>query len=345
MVKTRPSVSTFLSGSNRALQTQQELAEAREQITELEKELEAERQRIQSALPDRIVSQSTVPIAQILRRPYRSRREKDPQAFEELVQSIKLYGFRGAIWVQRLSDGQLRLIAGETRLDAAIKVGLTEIAVDIVETDDVTAVKLSRTENVRRRNLNALDDTEEILYLLTLVLGQPRDKVISLLYRFKNATEGKSLLDPEVRDKIESVFQEVAPELSVMTFVTSRLPLLNLPDDVLEAYSTGKLQYTKAVELGRIEDEVLRRELLSETLDQGLSLADLKARIRPAVSPRTFVDRMEKMRGQIEGINQKSVSKLSEQQRQQLKKTIKELEMLVQEKLKELGWDSTHADN
>lgn len=340
MSKTRPNVSTFLSGSNRALQTQQELVAAKEQIAELEKEIEAERQQIQSVLSGQKVSQASVPIAQILRRPYQSRREKDPQAFEALIQSIKLYGFRGAIWVQRLSNGQLRLIAGETRLDAAIEVGLTEIMVDIVKTDDITAVKLSRMENVRRRNLNALDDTEEILYLLTLVLKQQRDKVISLLYKFKNAIEGKSSLDPEIQGKIESIFQEVAPELGVMTFVTSRLPLLNLPNDVLKAYTAGKLQYTKAVELGRVEDEALRQELLSETIEQELSLAELKARIRPATSPRTVADRMEKIRGQIKGINQKSVSKLSKEQRQQLKKTIEDLEILLQEKRKEIEWDS-----
>jgi ParB family chromosome partitioning protein len=340
MSKARPNVANFLSGSNRALQTQQELADAKEQIAELEKEIEVERQQIQSVLSGQKVSQASVSIAQILRRPYQSRREKDSQAFESLVQSIKLYGFRGAIWVQRLSNGQLRLIAGETRLDAAIEVGLTEIVVDIVETDDITAVKLSRMENVRRRNLNALDDTEEILYLLTLVLKQQRDKVISLLYKFKNATEGKSSLDPEIQGKIESVFQEVAPELGVMTFVTSRLPLLKLPNDVLEAYSAGKLQYTKAVELGRVGDEALRQELLSETIEQELSLAELKARIRPTTSPRTVTDRMEKIRGQIKSINQKSVSKLSKEEQQQLKKTIEDLEILLQEKRKELEWDS-----
>jgi len=107
----------------------------------------------------------------------------------------------------------------------------------------------------------------------------------------------------------------------------------------------GKLQYTKAVELGRFEDEVLRQELLSEIIEQGLSLAELKARIRPTKSPRTVADRIEKIREQINSINQKSVSKLSKQQRQQLKKTIEELEILLQEKRKELDWDNRLTDN
>lgn len=73
------------------------------------------------------------------------------------------------------------MIAGETRLDAAIATGLTEIPADIAEVDDITAVKLSRVENVRRRNLNVIDDTEELLYLLTLVLQQSREQVKKLL--------------------------------------------------------------------------------------------------------------------------------------------------------------------
>ena len=60
------------------------------------------------------------------------------------MHSIQTYGFRGAIWLQKLPDDTVRLIAGETRLDAAIAAGLTEITADIVTTDDLTAVKLSR---------------------------------------------------------------------------------------------------------------------------------------------------------------------------------------------------------
>lgn len=126
-----------------------------------------------------------------------------------------------------------------------------------------------------------------------------------------------------------------APDLGVMTFVSSRLPLLELPENVLEAYIAGQLEYTKAVELGRIEDELVRQVLLQETIEQGLSLAALKARIRPT-SPRTAIDRMEKLRGQIESINRKSFLKLPFEQRHQLKQTIKELEGLLQQKLKEL---------
>lgn len=335
MPTSRPSVSSFFSTSSKAQQTQQNLVEAHERIAQLEQELAAERQQIASQVGCAQISHATVPIEQIERRSYKSRREKDPQAFDELIHSITTYGFRGAIWLQRLPDGQLRLVAGETRLDAAIAAGLTEIPADIAEVDDITAVKLSRVENVRRRNLNALDDTEELLYLLTLVLQQSREQVKKLLYRYKNTAQGNSSIEPQIRNTIEALFAEVAPELEIATFVSSRLPLLDLPADVLEAYNAGQLEYTKAIVLGRIEDETKRRELLQETIEQGLSLSAIKQRIRPA-SPRTAVDKIEKLQGQIQGIDRKSLRQLSGEQRHQLQQTLTELEALVQQKLQEL---------
>ncbi|MBD1847911.1 ParB N-terminal domain-containing protein [Cyanobacteria bacterium FACHB-63] len=335
MSNKRPSATSFLSTSSKALQTQQDLAKAQERIGELELELEAERQQIQSKVPKEFLSQGTVTIADIQRRPYVSRREKDAQLFNELVDSIRTYGFRGSIWVQKLPDGQLRLIAGETRLDAAIAAGLTKISVDIVETDDITAVKLSRVENARRRNLNALDDTEELLYLLTLTLEKDRIETISTLYRLKNAIEGTSVISDDLRSKIESTFEEVAPDLSLMTFITSRLPLLNLPKDVLEAYTRSEIAYTKAIELGRLEDDATRQALLTETIDQGLSLSELKARLRPPAS-RTVITKMEKLKSQVEGINKRSIQKLSSEQRQQFKATIDSLKMLLEQKQREI---------
>ncbi len=336
MTKSRPNVASFLSTSSRAKQTQQDLAEAQEQIFRLEKELTLKRQSLHSQIEGQKISHATIPIAQILRRPYKSRRERDPQAFEDLVHSIKTYGFRGSIWLQRLPDEKLRLVAGETRLDAALAAGLTEIAADIAEVDDITAVKLSRVENVRRRNLNALDDTEELIYLLTLTLNKSREETKKLLYRYKNAVEGNSSINPQTKEVIESLFKEVAPEIEITTFVSSRLPLLDLATNVIEAYNKGLLEYTKALELGRIGDSVLREQLLQETIEQGLSLSALKARIRPTVSTRTIIDKMDKLQGQVEGISKKTVSKLSLTQRNELKQKLTNLEVLLKQKLVEL---------
>jgi ParB family transcriptional regulator, chromosome partitioning protein len=333
--KPRPSVSSFLSTSTKAFDTEKSLQEAREKIDRLEEELNAARSSLEQRVGLDKLSQALVPIADIHRRPYLSRREKDPQKFAEIVHSIKTYGFKGSIWLQRRPDGTLRLIAGETRLDAAIEAGYTGIPADIADVDDITAVKLSRVENSRRKNLNALDDTEELLYLLTLTLGKNRTETIESLYRYKNAAEGKSSIASSERHTIENVFTEVAPDISLPTFVTSRLPLLKLPEDVLQAYNSGRLEYTKAMALSRIEDEAIREELLAEVIGEGLSLSALKAKIAPT-SGKSVIDRVDKIGKQIDGLNSKSIAELSQEQREQLKQRLNGLKASLQKKLKEL---------
>jgi ParB family transcriptional regulator, chromosome partitioning protein len=334
-IKNRPNVSSFLSTSAKAHDTEQNLLEAQERITYLERELDNARQSLEQRVGLDKISHALVPIADIIRRPYQSRREKDARKFAELLHSIKTYGFKGSIWLQRQPDGTLRLIAGETRLDAAIEAGYTAISSDIADVDDITAVKLSRVENARRKDLNALDDTEELLYLLMLTLSKDRAEAIECLYRYKNASEGKSSISAQDREAIEAVFTEVAPDISLATFITSRLPLLKLPEDILQAYNAGQLEYTKAMALGRIQDDLVRQELLGEVLDQGLSLSALKAKIT-STSGRTAIDRVNKIERQLDGLSSKSIAELSSEQRDRLKKSLLGLKTSLQKKLKEL---------
>ena len=64
------------------------------------------------------------------------------------------------------------------------------------------------------------------------------------------------------------------------SFVNNRLPILNLPDDVLAPLREGKLAYTKARAIAQVKDEDQRRELLLMVIDNDLSLSLLKEHIR-----------------------------------------------------------------
>lgn len=63
------------------------------------------------------------------------------------------------------------------------------------------------------------------------------------------------------------------------SFVNNRLPLLNLPEDVLEALQQGKIAYTKAQAIARVKNEEQRRDILKEAIAQDLSLAQIKERV------------------------------------------------------------------
>jgi ParB family chromosome partitioning protein len=338
----RPSAREFLSSS-------QKLSAQHNELKEKVEKLELERNHLLERLKQagQVVQEGVnIPISLISRRPYQSRRDKDPVAHAELVDSIQRYGFRGAIWVQRLADGSLRLIAGESRLDAAIEAGLQTIKVDIIDTDDVTAVKLSRAENVRRRNLNELDDTKELLYLLTLILQKPEEEVIKLLRQMKNAEEGKAKpLPPEDEQKIHQTFAEVAPDISWQSFVSVRLRLLNLPDDVMAVYNSGQLTYTKALAIAQVEDKKLRQQVLTNCVAEGWTVETLKSQIKrlqthskaSSLPSHPMIDRLEKMEQQMQSITPKKVQKMTPEQRKELLAAIERMEKVLQSKKAELG--------
>lgn len=63
------------------------------------------------------------------------------------------------------------------------------------------------------------------------------------------------------------------------SFVNNRLPLLNLPQELIEALRQGKIAYTKAKALAQIKDDFHRSALLAEALAQQLSLSQIKEKI------------------------------------------------------------------
>ena len=64
------------------------------------------------------------------------------------------------------------------------------------------------------------------------------------------------------------------------SFVKNRLPLLKLPQDVLEVLRQGKLEYTKARALAKVKDEKIREELLEVAIAEKLSLAQINERVK-----------------------------------------------------------------
>jgi len=67
--------------------------------------------------------------------------------------------------------------------------------------------------------------------------------------------------------------------LSWQSFVSHRLPLLNLPADILEALRQGQLAYTKAQAIARVKDADQRTGLLEEAIAQDLPLSQIKEKV------------------------------------------------------------------
>jgi ParB family chromosome partitioning protein len=77
---------------------------------------------------------------------------------------------------------------------------------------------------------------------------------------------------------VEGVFKG----LGLMTwesFVKNRLPLLNLPEDILDALREGSLEYTKAKAIAQIQKLDERVEFLEQAIAQNWSLSEIRQRI------------------------------------------------------------------
>jgi ParB family chromosome partitioning protein len=212
-----------------------------------------------------------------------ARRYFDPDKLKQLIDSIRQYGILEPLLVRPIpgKPDKYELVAGERRYRAAKALNLPAIPVVIRELSDENALALSLVENLAREDLNPVEETEAILTLLEIDLKLERDEVVSLLYRLENESKGKTthnVMGSEKEQQIQSLFQGLGQ--NCLSFISNRLPLLNLPEDILDAIKQGTIAYTKAKAIAKVKDESLRKELLNEAISSNLSLTQIKERIK-----------------------------------------------------------------
>ncbi len=106
-----------------------------------------------------------ISVEEIRRNPRQPRTTMSERALEELADSIRQCGVIEPIVVRRAADGY-ELVAGERRLLASKKAGITRIPAVVREANEEDAMELALIENLQREDLNAVD---EALAYMTLV--------------------------------------------------------------------------------------------------------------------------------------------------------------------------------
>lgn len=215
----------------------------------------------------------------------------DPEKLEQLVQSIAQHGILEPLLVRPLAPNQYELVAGERRYRAALKLGLPEVPVVIRQLNDDEAIQLALIENLHREDLNPIEETEGVLQLLAFRLKMSVHAVPTLLYQMKNAlekeTDDRNNVIPNSQSdqtlEIQSVFQDLGL-MNWLSFTCNRLPLLNLPNEILDVIRSGKLAYTKALAIARVKDKEHRQILLDRAIEENFSLNQIRAYIR-AIKP------------------------------------------------------------
>jgi ParB family transcriptional regulator, chromosome partitioning protein len=100
----------------------------------------------------------SVAIDKIRPNPRQPRTEFDEGALSELVSSISVQGIIQPLLVRRADDGDFELVAGERRLRAAERAGLTHVPVFVRDLSDGESLELALVENIQRDDLSPLEE-------------------------------------------------------------------------------------------------------------------------------------------------------------------------------------------
>lgn len=146
----------------------------------------------------------TLPIDRLRRGRYQPRRDMDPEALEQLAESIRHQGLMQPLVVRQLEGEDYEIIAGERRWRAAQLAGLHAVPVLLKVVDDETALALALIENIQREDLNAMEEAVALVRLqdefglnqqqVATAVGKSRAAVANLMRLVKLAPEVQELL-------------------------------------------------------------------------------------------------------------------------------------------------------
>lgn len=188
--------------------------------------------------------QRLLPIEALEPGPFQPRGPMEPEALQELAESIREHGILQPILVRPKpgSSGVWQIIGGERRWRAAQLAKQHEVPVVVRDFDDRTAMAAGLVENLQREDLNPLEEA----------IGYQR------------------LLD-DFGLKQETLGQAVGKSRS---HVANTLRLLNLPDKVRALLSSGSLTAGHARALLTADDPVA---LAEQVVTRGLNVRQTEA--------------------------------------------------------------------
>lgn len=276
VVRRKPkSVDEFISGSpdtpEKSLPTDFEIEELRAEVQRL-KSSSRNDEGIQKIPPARLQPLST---ESGLGQP---RKYFNPLGMEQLETSIRLKGIQEPLLVRQADDG-LQIVSGERRWRCAINLDLDNVPCIVRKFSDEEALEIALVANLMQEDLNPVEETDNLIGLMELKLGQPRAEIPSLLTQLKNARQ-RDNLDPDKSGLITQI-EEVLEAFSITldTSVSNRLPLLNLPNALLEAVRQGEIEFSKAQLIARLPEDQ-QQSTLETAIQEDLTKAALQDHIR-----------------------------------------------------------------
>lgn len=185
--------------------------------------------------------------------------ESDPNGVREvpgnvdgLAATIAEYGLLQPLGVIDAGHGRYRVVYGNRRREAALKLGLERVPCVLLDADDPRTLLQQLTENVQREDLNDLEKARAFARLR------------------EHLADGS-------RQQSEKELDEATGRAVGLAGRTVRryLGLLDLPDEVQAMLRDGELSVTQAQHLRRIANQRTLIELARAAVEEGMSASEL----------------------------------------------------------------------
>jgi ParB family chromosome partitioning protein len=217
---------------------------------------------LQALIPDisiaddgRADSIREIEVSRIVPNPFQPRSDFDPQALEELKQSIAENGLITPITVRAYNSGY-QLIAGERRLRAVQDLGYSKIPAYVLNIqDDRQLLELALIENVQREDLNPIEEA----------LGYQR------------------LID-ECNLTQEAISQRVGKD---RVTIANALRLLKLPDAIKDSLRKGEITAGHGRAMLGLSERTQQIDLWKKIVKEQLSVRQVEKLVQRQARPKT----------------------------------------------------------
>ncbi len=193
-------------------------------------------------------------LGEISRNPFQPRTEFAEEELAELAASISEHGVLQPVIVRVTVDGY-ELIAGERRFRACQLLGREVVPAIVRTATDEQMLELALIENVQRQDLNPIETAVGYRAMITR-LGITQEDAARRLGKSRSA-------------------------------VANLLRLLDLPEDLRQMVSEGKLSNGHARALLAVSDTEMQREIAARVASEGLSVRATEAAVKRSTRPAT----------------------------------------------------------
>lgn len=193
---------------------------------------------------------SEVNIDLVLPNPHQPRLYFDEGKIEELANSIKQHGIIQPLIVTQKGN-EYELIAGERRLQAAKRAGLTKVPVIVRDIEEKEKLEMAIVENVQRHDLNAVEEAKA----------------------YQRLMDEFQMHQDEVADKMGKSRSAVA----------NKVRLLNLPVEIQKALSEGKITEGHCKAILSVANPEKQRALYELILKNNLTVRQVEEKTKEIV--------------------------------------------------------------